>query len=194
MTDKLATITQYLLELDALKSVQRRTYINAGERLENSAEHSWHLAMACWSIAKSFRLDVSEERLLKLALVHDLGEIDAGDTFLYSNARDSAHETERQCVKRLERHPGNAVTNLAALWEEQETGSSKETQLLKAVDRLLPFLHNISSQGKTWKELGIRKSQVINAHAFIEQDFPEIHDWMIDHIEIAVQEKWLLDS
>ena len=70
-------VTHFLLELDALKRVNRRSYVTGTTRLENSAEHSWHLAMACWSIAELFELDVNHEKLLKMALVHDLGEIDA---------------------------------------------------------------------------------------------------------------------
>ena len=194
MSDQLTNIIDYFLELDALKLINRRTYINGGERVENSAEHSWHLAMACWSISRSLRLDLSEEKLLKLALVHDLGEIDAGDTFLYSSERNSAHTAERKCVERLENHQGNGVSNLSELWEKQETGNSIEAKLLKVVDRLLPFLHNLSSKGKTWQELGIKKSQVIQAHEFIASDFPEIHSWMRDKIQMAVQEGWLDDS
>ena len=108
--------------------------------------------------------------------------------------RNKAHEAERECVKRLENHQGNAISDLSGLWEEQETGKSIETKLLKTVDRLLPFLHNISSQGKTWQELGIKKSQVLKAHAFIADDFPDIHSWMVDKIQLAVQKGWLIDS
>ncbi len=193
MSNDLTAITEYLLELDALKLVNRRTYIDGGLRLENSAEHSWHLAMACWSISRSFNLDISEEKLLKLALIHDLGEIDAGDTFLYATNRDTAHNAEREGVKRLEKYKGNAIADLSELWEEQETGTSPETKLLKVVDRLLPFLHNINSKGKTWRELGIKKSQVLQAHAFIADDFPEIYAWMFDNINLAVQNGWLRD-
>ncbi len=193
MLNNIEAVTEFFLELDALKLINRRTYIDGGVRVENSAEHSWHLAMACWSIARSLEIDLSEEKLLKLALVHDLGEIDAGDTFLYSNDRNTAHTAERECVKRLENHRGNAITNLSELWEEQENGDSIETKLLKTVDRLLPFLHNISSKGKTWQELGIKKSQVLKAHAFIANDFPEIHNWMLDKVQLAVQEGWLSD-
>lgn len=194
MSIDIVDITNYLLELDTLKLINRRTYIDGGLRVENSAEHSWHLAMACWSIARSFEIDVSEEKLLKLALVHDLGEIDAGDTFLYSKDRQTAHAAERKCLKRLQNHPGNSISELLTLWEEQENGESIETKLLKTVDRLLPFLHNISSNGKTWKELGIKKSQVLQAHAFIADDFPAIHSWMLDKIQLAVKEGWLNDS
>lgn len=194
MADKISTITDFLLELDALKLVNRRTYIDGGTRVENSAEHSWHVAMACWSISRSFGIKLSEEKLLKLALVHDLGEIDAGDTFLYSTDRDDAHESERACVKRIEGHVGNGISDLSELWEEQETGNSIEAKLLKTVDRLLPFLHNISSQGKTWQESRICKSQVLNAHSFVADDFPEIHSWVLSKVQLAVQKGWLHNS
>ena len=191
MTQQFTFITDYFLELDTLKLVNRRSYITGGERVENSAEHSWHLAMACWSIARTLQLDLSEEKLLKLALVHDLGEIDAGDTFLYSAKRDNAHTAERACIKRLAAHEGNAISDLAELWEEQETGNSIEAKLLKAVDRLLPFLLNITNDGKTWRELGVKKSQVVKAHAFIADDFPDLHLWMHDKILMAVEAGWL---
>ncbi|MFL0808654.1 MAG: HD domain-containing protein [Oceanobacter sp.] len=129
MTRDIHPITRHFLELDALKQVQRKSYIS-GEpaRLENSAEHSWHLAMACWSIARSFDLTnthgIDEGKLIKLALVHDLGEIDAGDTFLYADTRADAHRAERDCIQRLARHEGNGIHDLADIWEEQETGTS----------------------------------------------------------------------
>ena len=191
MSDQLKDISEYFLALDALKLVERRTYIDGGTRIENSAEHSWHLAMACWSLSRSLKLDLSEEKLLKLALIHDLGEIDAGDTFLYAKQRDNAHEAERAGVERIKNLPGNTISELSELWEEQETGNSIETKLLKTVDRLLPFLHNIHSDGRTWQELNVKKEQVLHAHAFIADDFPMIHHWMLAEIENAVQKGWL---
>jgi putative hydrolases of HD superfamily len=194
LSGQIQAITDFFLELDALKLIDRRTYINSGDRLENSAEHSWHLAMACWSISNSFNLALSEEKLLKLALIHDLGEIDAGDTFLYASNRASAHKEERKCVNRIANHQGNAIPNLSDLWEEQEIGTSKEAKLLKVIDRLLPFLHNIASKGKTWQELDIKKSQVIKTHAFVAKDFPQIHSWIEGMVQVAVQNGWLNDS
>ena len=150
--------------------------------------------MACWTVSRSFGLDISEEKLLKLALIHDLGEIDAGDIFLYNTDRSQAHNAEREGIKRLASRQGNAIKELSELWEEQETGHSLETKLLKVVDRLLPFLHNINSEGKTWQESGIKYSQVANAHAFIADDFPDIHAWMTDHLNVALQAGWLIDA
>ena len=186
-------VTHFLLELDALKRVNRRSYVTGTTRLENSAEHSWHLAMACWSIAEQFELDVNHEKLLKLALVHDLGEIDAGDTFLYASSRSTAHVEERAGIARLQAERGNGIADLSEVWEEQETGSSKETQLLKVIDRLLPFLLNLNTEGQTWIELGVTRSQVSGAHAFIKDSFPPIHDWLSKNIEYATEQGWLID-
>ena len=187
-------VTHFLLELDALKRVNRRSYVTQTTRKENSAEHSWHLAMACWSIAELFALDVNHEKLLKIALVHDLGEIDAGDTFLYADTRTDAHVEERAGIARLQRERGNGISDLSEVWEAQETGSSKESQLLRVVDRLLPFLLNLNTDGKTWIELGVTRSQVAGAHAFIEDSFPPIHDWLSHNIAYATQQGWLIDA
>ncbi len=187
-------VTHFLLELDALKRVNRRSYVTQTTRKENSAEHSWHLAMACWSIAELFALDVNHEKLLKMALVHDLGEIDAGDTFLYADTRTDAHVEERAGIARLQRERGNGISDLSEVWEAQETGSSRESQLLRVVDRLLPFLLNLNTNGKTWIELGVTRSQVAGAHAFIKDSFPPIHDWLSHNIEYATQQGWLIDA
>lgn len=187
-------VTHFLLELDALKRVNRRSYVTHTTRRENSAEHSWHLAMACWSIAELFEIDVNHERLLKMALVHDLGEIDAGDTFLFASSRSDAHIEERAGIARLQAERGNGIANLVEIWEEQETGSSKETQLLRVVDRLLPFLLNLNTEGKTWIESDVTRSQVAAALAFIEHSFPVIHDWLTENIAYATQQGWLIDS
>lgn len=191
-------VTHFLLELDALKHVNRRNHITpdtSGQvRVENSAEHSWHLAMACWSIAELFESDVNHEKLLKMALVHDLGEIDAGDTFLYADTRGEAHLKERDGIARLQAEKGNGIGDLSEVWEEQETGNSPETQLIKVVDRLLPFLLNLNTQGKTWIELGIRRSQVAAAHDFIKDSFPAIHHWLATQIDYATKQGWLLEG
>ena len=187
-------VTHFLLELDALKRINRRSYVTSTNRLENSAEHSWHLAMACWSIAELFELDVNHEQLLKMALIHDLGEIDAGDTFLYADTRGDAHLEERAGIARLQAERGNGIADLSEIWEEQETGSSKETQLLKVVDRLLPFLLNLNTNGKTWIDANVTRSQVAAALAFIKDSFPSIHDWLSKNIDYATRQGWLIDA
>nr|WP_312536339.1 HD domain-containing protein [Moraxella sp. CTOTU47618] len=192
-------LIDYLLALDALKSVNRRNYTtqlskDTPRRLENSAEHSWHLAMACWAVAQHFNLQVNHEKLLKLALVHDLGEIEAGDTFLYADKRSQAHIDERIGVEKLAAMTGNPVPELLTLWDEQETGDSVESKLLKVVDRLLPFMLNTVTDGGAWTDHQVKRSQVGAAQAFISEDFPEIHDWITGQIAIAVQQGWLIED
>lgn len=191
---KIEDVTHFLLELDALKRVNRRSYVTGTTRRENSAEHSWHLAMACWSIAEQFNLDVNYERLLKMALIHDLGEVDAGDTFLFANSRVKAHVEEREGIARLQSERGNGITELSKIWEEQETGSSKEAELLRVVDRLLPFLLNLNTGGETWMEHGVTRSQVTGVMKFIKDSFPSIHEWLTKQIDFATQQGWLVDA
>jgi putative hydrolases of HD superfamily len=191
LTDRISAISDFMLQLDALKTVNRRTYINGGERVENSAEHSWHLAMACWAFAELLQDNYDVSKLIKLALLHDLGEIGAGDTFLYSNNRARAHIKERESINKIALHPGNPIVDIVELWEEQEAGESKESKLLKVIDRLLPFLHNITSEGRAWKDNGIHKNQVLKMHQFIESESPEIHGWFVAKLEYAVEQGWL---
>ena len=184
-------ITDFFYALDELKLVNRKSYITGAERVENSAEHSWHLAMACWAMAEHLPYEYNQEKLIKLALVHDLGEIHAGDTFLYSNERSKADEEERKGIELLQQHIGNPIPELLTLWDEQEYGESEETKLLKVMDRVLPFLLNIQSDGKAWIENGIHAHQVENAHAFIADINPDVHAWLKEKIAFAVSQGWL---
>ena len=194
MLTSIPNLTEFLLHLDELKAVERQSYTGGGARRENSAEHSWHLALACWSIAESVEESFDMEKLLKLALVHDLGEIGAGDTMLYSEARGAAPERERESLVESAAHPGNGIRDLVQLWDEQEAGESREAALLKVADRLLPFLLNINSEGRAWINNGISKSQVLEKHAFIKDEFPEIWDWVQDKVDFASAQGWLKAS
>jgi putative hydrolase of HD superfamily len=190
----LPPVAAFLLEIDALKLTERRSYIGGGKRLENSGEHSWHVAMAAWALARYLAWDVSLEKVLKLALIHDLGELDAGDTFLYSTSRQAGVDAERACIARLGQAHAALMPELPSLWEEQECGDTAESRVVKIADRLLPFLHNIASQGKTWREHGVAKSQVLEAHRFIGDAAPELFDWMQSRLEDAIRRGWLKDD
>lgn len=191
MSEAFEQMNQFFNELDGLKLVERKSYIGGGVRRENSAEHSWQLAMAAWQLARRFDLALDEEKLLKMALVHDLGEIDAGDTFLYATERADAHIAERSGVLRLAEHPGNTVPELTEVWDEQEDGISPEARLLKVVDRILPLLLNIGSEGRAWRDMGVKAGQVKEKHAFIADEFPDLHRWLMHKIERAIALGWL---
>ena len=150
--------------------------------------------MCAWALSYYLAWEISTEKLLKLALVHDLGEIEVGDTFLYSSERSLASEKERKAVARLAQNHQGLIPDLDALWNEQECGQTKEARLLKIADRLLPFLLNLASAGRTWKENGVRRSQVQERHAFIESDAPELFAWMKEQLDSAVANGWLPDT
>ena len=150
--------------------------------------------MACWAFAELLQEDYDVPKLIQLALVHDLGEIEAGDTFLYSENRDTAHIAERKGVNELASNPGNRINNMLQLWDEQETGDSKEAKLLKVIDRLLPFLHKISSEGGAWRDHGIKRHQVLAMHRFIEDENPEIYAWFLEKLDYACEQGWLQES
>ena len=191
MPTPIHNITDFFYALDELKLVNRKSYVTGAERVENSAEHSWHLAIACWAMAEHLPYDYNQEKLIKLALVHDLGEIYAGDTFLYSDKRQQADEEERKGIELLQAHIGNPISELLTLWDEQEYGESEETKLLKVMDRILPFLLNVQSQGKAWLENDVHVSQVEKSHAFIADINPDVHAWFKEKIALAVSKGWL---
>ncbi len=97
-------------------------------------------------------------------------------------------------VERLAADHEQLLPGLKELWDEQEYGSAREARFLKVVDRLLPFLHNITSEGKTWRKLGIKKSQVLAKHAFIAVEFPELHQWMMTLLDDAADKGWVTDA
>lgn len=186
--------TGFLLDIDALKLEERQSYIVGGRRRENTAEHSWHVAMAAWTLAKHATVPVSLERVFKLALVHDLCELDHGDTFIHTADRDAKHEREAQCVARLMRDHGAVFDELEALWQEYEAGSTVEARFVNAADRLLPFLHNLASEGGTWREHGIARSQVRRLYDGLQADFPQLVEWVERKLDEAVARGWLRDA
>lgn len=187
-------LADFLIDIDALKAVERRSYVLRGARLENSAEHSWHVAVAAWTIAKRAGVPVSVERVLKLALLHDLCELDAGDTFAHAADRRAQRRREGACVSRLEGAYGDLLDELRPLWREYEDGRTPESRLVRLADRLLPFLHNFANSGKTWREHGIARSQVLALNRDIERDFPKLFEWMQTRIAEAVAAGWLTDA
>jgi len=162
--DVLAAQLEFLREVDKLKSVLRRTSLMDGSRRENSAEHSWHIALAAMVLAEHSNVPVSLLRVLKLLLMHDIVEIDAGDTFAFDlTAKASQQERENAAAERLfGLLPATQRAEFRALWAEFEAGESPEAKFAAALDRLLPVLQNYANQGGTWRAAGLTRTQVNN--------------------------------
>lgn len=152
----------FLLELEKLKSVFRRSYLLDSLRPENSSEHSWHIACMALVLSEYSDEALDLSRVVAMLLVHDVVEIDAGDTYCYdqAGAQDKA-EREHQAADRLFGSlPQDQARWFRGLWEEFEDNKTPEARFGNAVDRLMPLLQNYHTQGKSWQEHGITKDQV----------------------------------
>lgn len=181
----------FLLEADALKRVERRNPIGDGSRRENTAEHSWHIALIAHVLAPHSNEPVDVARVVSMLLVHDIVEIDAGDTFVYDDAAREAKEAlERRAAERL----FASVPELRALWDEFEADETPEARFAHAVDRLQPLLLNHATEGGTWEEYSIPAVRVRAYNAQIARgsaDLWGVAQTLIDH---AVDQGWLQES
>lgn len=152
----------FLLELDKLKQVLRRTLPVGSSRYEDSAEHSWHLAVMALVLAEYADAQVNINRVMYMVLLHDIVEIDAGDTFLYDEAGRLAKQTQEAAA--AERIfgllPADQAAEFRALWQEYEARETADAQFAYALDRLMPLLQNYHNQGQTWQENHVHKGQV----------------------------------
>jgi putative hydrolase of HD superfamily len=143
---------QFIIEIDQLKQVLRQTLLNDGSRRENSAEHSWHLAMMVIVLAEYAPQGVTLLSAIKMVLLHDLVEIDAGDTFCYDvQGNESKAQREAQAALRLfGLLPADQASELRSLWEEFEAQQTPTAKFAAALDRIQPLLHNQQNRGGTW--------------------------------------------
>ncbi|QEW30933.1 HD domain-containing protein [Erwinia billingiae] len=190
MTD----VFQFLMELDKLKSVERRTRVIGTDRHENSAEHSWHLAVAAMSLAQYCGFQVDVQRVVQMALLHDVVEIDAGDVLVYDlAAREAIHAQEVAAADRIfALLPPAQRDRFRALWDEYEAGETADARFANMLDRALPIIQNLHNQGQSWKENGIRLEQVISRNAVIAQQWPTLWGHLKQHLHRAQQQGWLL--
>lgn len=151
----------FIKEVDLLKNVERQTSPFFGGRKENSAEHSWHLAVAVFVLKDLAEEKLNLEKALSLALFHDIVEIDGGDTFVYSDLTNKS-ESEEACLNRLtELLPNKTQNEIKELWYEYENRTTNESKFVNAIDRFLPMYANFLTEGYSWKKHGIKKDQVI---------------------------------
>jgi putative hydrolase of HD superfamily len=184
--ERLTRQIAFLVEADRLKTVLRRTPVSDNSRLENSAEHSWHLALAAMILHEYGPAGLDTSRVLELVVVHDLVEIDAGDTFAYDVG---AHETkaarEGAAADRIfGLLPADQAQRFRALWEEFEAMSTPEARLANALDRLQALLQNMKAGGGSWAAHEVTREQVLRRMAPVENALPDV--WplvceVIDH-------------
>ena len=172
--ERLRQQLQFILEIDRLKNVLRRSYLIDVDRHENSAEHSWHLALAAMVLAEHAKETIDVGKVIRLVLVHDIVEIDAGDTFIYDDAANVGKAVrEQQAANRLfGLLPEDQAKSFMALWREFEDRQTSEAKFAFALDRLMPILHNVFKQGRSWQEHGIRQEQALTKNRPIDDGSP----------------------
>jgi putative hydrolase of HD superfamily len=195
-TERLHQQIAFILEIDKLKSVLRRTYLLHEPRHENSAEHSWHLAMMAMVLAEHANAEVNVLRVLRMLLVHDVVEIDAGDTYCYDAAgNDDKAERETVADRRIfGLLPGDQQAEMHALWTEFEARVTPEAKLAAALDRLMPILHNFHTEGRSWREHGITKTQVLERNRHSSEGSEALWQYIETIIEDAVDKGYLTDG
>lgn len=186
-------VIQFLMEIDKLKNVQRRTKVLGTQRQENSAEHSWHFAIAALSLAPYAGEDVDIQRVIQMALLHDIVEIDAGDVFVYDlAAREAIHDQEVAAAQRLfGLLPQPQREQFTALWQEYEEGKSADARFATVLDRSMPMLMNLHNEGQSWVENNVSLEQVLQRNSMIADIHPELWEHLLQHLQDAQRKGWL---
>jgi len=187
MKDELDKCFEFILELEKLKAVQRKVKPLGLDRYENSAEHSWQAALLALVLAKFGNDALDAEKVVKMMLVHDIGEIDADDVFFFDEAgRADAKEKELAAMKRtFGILPEEKAAELFALWKEFENGTSPEAKYARAIDRVMPVLQNLYNNKQSWTENGVTKEQILTKTAYIGDGSRVLWETIAEKIEKA---------
>ena len=169
----------FIKEIDKIKYILRKTKLINSDRCENDAEHSWHLAMMTIVLANHSDRPIDVLKVIKMVLIHDIVEIDAGDVFIYSTTQNHSNtENELRAAQRIfGLLPQQQADELIALWLEFETGETNEAKFAKAMDRLEPLLQNSSNNGGTWREFDVDYQQVYDKKKAIGEGSASLWDY-----------------
>ena len=185
----------FIVEIDKLKSILRQNSLLDRSRRENSAEHSWHVALMALVLAEHAESPIDAGRAIELLLVHDLVEIDAGDTFAYDmRGAETQHQREQAAAERLfGLLPPAQALRFRALWDEFAASETPEARFALAVDRLMPMIHNALTEGSAWRANGVRAEQVRRRAESITRGAPELGALANRLIEASVAAGYLPD-
>ena len=179
--DRIDKQVAFLTEVDRLKSIERATTLGDGTRFENSAEHSWHVALYALILAEQARPDVEISRVIKMLLIHDLVEIDAGDAPIFGqyDAEKLADEEAKAARRIFGLLPADQASELIDLWNEFEADATPDAQFAKSMDRFQPPNQNLASGGGSWKDYGVDLNRIeARVGAKIARGAPGLWAWL----------------
>lgn len=186
-------VIDFILELDKLKGVTRKTRPLGLDRYENSAEHSWQIALFAMSLAHYAESPLDMSRVVGMLLVHDIGEIDTGDTIVYAEEGwPERKAAERAAVERIfGLLPAGPRQAFMALWQEFDAGETAESRFANAVDRAMPALLNLGNDGQSWRENGISHARVVGRLAQPVRDgCPALWNYLEVQLDQAQRKGW----
>jgi putative hydrolase of HD superfamily len=186
-------VIDFVLELEKLKSVTRKVRPRALSRYENSAEHSWQIALFAFALLPYAPEPVDINRVVMMLLVHDVGEIDTGDTLAFvEGGWEQRKLDERAAVGRIfGMLPDSEASPLLALWEEFEGGTTAEAKFANAIDRAMPVLLNLENEGQSWRENGISYERVVRrVRSQIETGCPALWCYLESRLRQAAASGW----
>ena len=191
--DELNKIIAFILETDKLKNIYRQTYVTGEDRTENDAEHSFHLALMTSMMSQYSNEPIDVLKTMKMVLVHDVVEIDAGDTYCYdSEASKTKEEREIVAAERLFGIlPESISSEFRALWDEFERRDTPEARFAAVMDRVQPLLLNVATNGRAWKEHGIYIDQVRKRIAPVKDGSVVLWRYLTELIEDACEKGYL---
>jgi putative hydrolases of HD superfamily len=183
----------FIVELDRLKQVYRQSFLIDGSRRENDVEHSWHIAMMAVLLSEYAEEGVDLLRAVKMLLIHDIVEIEAGDVFVYDAVGNSGKlDRERSAADTLFNIlPPDQAAEIRALWDEYEERKTPEARFAFSLDRLQPILQNYHTQGKSWKAHGVTAKQVLSVNARINDGSPVLWEYTQRIIQDSVEKGYL---
>ena len=169
MRENIEKILNFIVEIDKLKSVIRKTRPVGLDRYENSGEHSWHVCLSALMLKDYSNDSIDINHVIKMLLIHDLGEIDAGDTIVYEEDIQQAKSKELEGIRRVfGLLPADRADEYIALWEEFEFEDTAEARFARAVDRIPPVLHNLHGDLHSWKDNNIPIDKVLHVNSRIK--------------------------
>jgi putative hydrolases of HD superfamily len=180
--DEFKAIIGFIVELEKLKTVERRIKPVGLNRFENSAEHSWQIALLALTLSRYASEAVNELTVVTMLLLHDVVEIDTGDKFAYDANHDDYVNEHAAAVRLFALLPGETGVRFLALWEEFEQASSPEAKFAKAIDRLMPIIQNLHNGCQSWLEHHITVKQILTKNAAIEKANPQLWAWVKEQV------------
>jgi putative hydrolase of HD superfamily len=191
--DAIEQTLAFIIEVEKLKAVHRKTRPVGLDRYENSAEHSWHVCLAALMLKDFADEDINIDRVIKMLLIHDLGEIDVGDTIIYASETAEQKAEERAGVERLLKLlPDNAQAQAyLTLWDEFEAGNTPDARYARAIDRIPPLMHNLHDEGHSWVKHNISKETVLSLNSRIGLGSQSVWTKIQEKLDDAVQSGFL---